>query len=409
MVLFLSANIANVANLLFNMVFARLMGPAAFADLTFLITLKLGALSILAAFQYSFSKFTAIAKTGKSARFAAIGLSRRSLLYSIPIMFIVLALAESFARLFNFADVKSLMILALVIPFFFPMIIFRGLAQGRIDIPRIVGSIQTEWIIRLFGGILLWQLGFGLSGIAFAVGLSLFAGMLFAMQRYDIKLSLSRHREKIPPTYLLAATVPFFALQCSQVLILDGDILLAKAMFPADKAGLAAGVMLVQRIFFFAFLSFSTLLLPIVSSKFKSNEGSGGRKEFKLMASSIIAVSGIALSALALMPSLVISIILGPEFASLSNMVIVAGLTGAAFTITHLCSVYLLALGDSKISWIVLLTALIQLFILFAFVKSNVDLNLISFFGAKLALQITLAVSMLAYALSRKSHDIKIK
>jgi len=32
--LFISANIANAANLIFNMVFARLMGPAAFADLT---------------------------------------------------------------------------------------------------------------------------------------------------------------------------------------------------------------------------------------------------------------------------------------------------------------------------------------------------------------------------------------
>jgi len=198
MVLFLSTNIANVANLLFNMLFARVMGPAAFADLTFLLTLKLGVLSILAAFQFSFSKFTAIAKTDKSAQSTAIGLSRRSLLYSVPIMFIVLALADSFAGLFNFADVKSLIILALVIPFFFPMIIFRGLAQGRIDLPRIVGSMQSEWIIRLFGGVLLWQLGFGLAGIAFAVGLSLIAGMFFAMKRDDMKLSLSRHREKIP-------------------------------------------------------------------------------------------------------------------------------------------------------------------------------------------------------------------
>jgi len=56
---FVSANIANVANLLFNMIFARLMGPAAFADLTLLLTLKLGVLSFLGALQFAFAEHVA--------------------------------------------------------------------------------------------------------------------------------------------------------------------------------------------------------------------------------------------------------------------------------------------------------------------------------------------------------------
>ena len=57
--LFISANIANAANLVFNMVFARIMGPAAFADLTLLLTLKLGILSFLGALQFAFAELTA--------------------------------------------------------------------------------------------------------------------------------------------------------------------------------------------------------------------------------------------------------------------------------------------------------------------------------------------------------------
>jgi len=57
--LFVSANIANAANLVFNMVFARMMGPAAFADLTLLLTLKLGILSFLGALQFAFAELTA--------------------------------------------------------------------------------------------------------------------------------------------------------------------------------------------------------------------------------------------------------------------------------------------------------------------------------------------------------------
>ena len=78
-ILFVSANIANAANLLFNMIFARLMAPALFADLTLLLTLKLGVLSFLGALQFAFAEQSAKERHGPTSKIKAYALSWRSL------------------------------------------------------------------------------------------------------------------------------------------------------------------------------------------------------------------------------------------------------------------------------------------------------------------------------------------
>ena len=65
------------------------------------------------------------------------------------------------------------------------MVIYRGLIQGLIQVPKVVLSIQTEWIIRLAGSVLLWQIGFGLVGISVAVGFSIVAGFIFSTDKQD--------------------------------------------------------------------------------------------------------------------------------------------------------------------------------------------------------------------------------
>ena len=74
-ILFVSANIANAANLFFNMIFARLMGPVLFADLTLLLTLKLGALSFLGALQFAYSERTAKRENVKTSKISAHAIS----------------------------------------------------------------------------------------------------------------------------------------------------------------------------------------------------------------------------------------------------------------------------------------------------------------------------------------------
>ena len=125
------------------------------------------------------------------------------------------------------------------------MILYRGLTQGRIDVPKIIASIQAEWIIRLFGSLILWQMGFGLGGIALAMALSILAGYICSTDH----LSLGAKTPKTAPHQrhkwqdmhgLIITALPYLILQFAQILVLDSDIFIAKTLLSSESAGMVA-------------------------------------------------------------------------------------------------------------------------------------------------------------------------
>lgn len=401
--LFVSANIANAANLAFNMVFARIMGPAAFADLTLLLTLKLGVLSFLGALQFAIAERTAKEPQIEQSRWRGFDMSWRSLKVSVPAMFLVMALANYLATALNFSSPMALVILAIAVPFFLPMIIYRGLAQGLVDLPRIIVSIQAEWLIRLLGSVLLWQAGFGLPGIAAAVGLSILAGFAFSTQRRDWQWPGQRPGLAVDAQTraLGLATVPYLILQFAQVLVLDSDIFLAKISFSADTAGLVAGLLLIQRVFFFAFLSCSTILQPLVA---RQSEKETSASNLFLLLAAVAIITALALAVVVPNSAFVVGIMLGDSYSALTSVVWISALTGAVFMASHLCAIYQIARGRSGAAIVVLVFGLLQLGSLFAINHIFAGLEIRTFFGLKLVIQLgCLAVLMGMISMSRKT------
>lgn len=401
LILFLSANIANAANLIFNMIFARLMGPAIFADLTLLLTLKLGVLSVLGALQFAFAEHIAKHSNGTENKANARRLSLQSLRVSVPIMFVVIASASVISSFLNFSSPRALALLALAIPFFLPMIFYRGLTQGHINIPKIVMSIQAEWVIRLIGSLILWTLGFGLEGIAIAVGLSIAAGFLFSTGRKDWARGQTA---KTPNVQVVSATgaltttalgitaLPYLILQGAQILVLDSDILIAKAIFTPQMAGLVAGLLLIQRVFFFAFLSCSTLLQPYVA---KQSEAERSPKELYTLLGAIGVITAAALAVIMPNSELVVNLMLGPEYTELSGIIGISALTGAAFITSHLCAIYGIAKGEHMSAKIVLGFGVLQLITLANLNVFFPDMGLYAYFSIKLCIQIICAIYVL--------------
>jgi O-antigen/teichoic acid export membrane protein len=393
-VLFISANIANAANLVFNMVFARMMGPAAFADLTLLLTLKLGILSFLGALQFAFSELAAKEGQIRQSRRRAQALSRRSLKFSIPAMFLVIALSNFVSESLNFSSPTALCVLALAIPFFLPMVIYRGLTQGLIDLPRIILSIQAEWIIRLFGSLILWKLGFGLAGIAAAVGLSIMAGFVFSTCKDDFKhlRSGAVTTFDLQTKALGVVALPYLILQIAQVLVLDSDILIAKASLSPETAGLVAGLLLIQRVFFFAFLSCSTILQPLVA---KQQETQKSPQELLLLLGAIAATTVAAMVIILPNSDLIVRVMLGDEYLALSSIVWISALTGAVFIGSHLCAIYQIAKGKSFAALVVLFFGAVQLISLSTVNHFFPDIGLHRYFSVKLLIQVTCAAALI--------------
>ena len=344
-ILFISSNVANVANLAFNMIFARLMGPELFSDLALILTLKLAALSLFSALQFGLSGMVAAGKMSDREQSDMIaGVSKLSFKLCIPIGILLFALLEGLVGVFAVSSAWAIGLIILTLPALVPISLYRGAAYGRVDLPRIVSSTQFEWIIRLVGGLLLWVAGIGLIGVTVALVISVYVGALCA-SRPEEREAFQRAQvgQADAGLQILKASAPFAALQVAQILMLDGDLLVAKSILDPADAGFVAALGLVQRIFFFAFISFSALLLPMVVRKVAEDNSSGARKDLIYMLSALCGLAVFPLLIITLFAPLVCGILFGDAYGPMVNWAPYAACSALCFAIAHLVTMYFVA------------------------------------------------------------------
>ncbi len=158
--MFLSSNVANAGNLVFNMLFGRWMGPALFADLATLLTLKLSLLAVLGAVQMAVSQVV----SGREAGYGAAGLrwlNRVGFIFmGLVLPFLVPpAMAGDLGTALGLGSDGALVVMLLALPVTVPLCVCRGVATGRLDVGRIVWSANLEMAVRLGGSVILWQAG----------------------------------------------------------------------------------------------------------------------------------------------------------------------------------------------------------------------------------------------------------
>lgn len=389
--MFLSSNIANAGNMVFNMLFGRWMGPELFADLTTLLTLKLSLLAVLNAVQMAVSQVV----SGQPRGFGATGLRRLNqlgfLAIGLALPFLVpSALTGALGHVLGIGSKSALVFLLLALPVTVPLCILRGIAVGRLDVGRAVCSANLEMAVRLIGSVVLWQIGFGIEGVALAIAASIIAGCL------PVSRAFSSPQPDCAPVVrvVLLLALPFALLQAAQVLHLDGDILVANAVLTHTEAGLVAMLSLVQRVQFFACFGLATVLLPAVTSA--SLRGESGLREALPVAGLFALVSVAILTLIAASPVMVISVLVGPAFVAAADSLLLAGLCAVLFTFSYLSATYLAALLDRRGIWLIAGFVPLQMtvFALLSFRETGLDLGQMML--AKAACQAALALSVLA-------------
>jgi O-antigen/teichoic acid export membrane protein len=355
--MFLSSNVANAGNLVFNMLFSRWMGPELFADLATLLTLKLALLALLNAVQMAVSQDVS-AERGTATDGALVWVNR--------VVFLALAAAVPFvvpgaltgaigAHLGVTSDL-ALAILIFALPVTAPLCIARGVAVGRLEVGRIVLSANLEMVVRLGGGILAWKAGLGIEGVIGAVAASLVVGWLPV--RGALRIGKATGGAAVARRIALLA-FPFAVLQASQVVHLDGDVLVANAFLSSADTGLVAVLSLFQRMQFFACFGLAAVLLPSVTLAVA--RGGSGFREAMPVGVLFLAVSVPFVALLGAAPTLVITLLVGPEFAAAADALALAGLCAALFTLSYLGATFLAALGDRRGIWLTAAFAPVQL------------------------------------------------
>jgi O-antigen/teichoic acid export membrane protein len=362
--LFLSATLVNAGNYLFNLLLGRWLGPAAFADLSLIVTLFLITTFLAAGIQIPAARFVAI-HTADGEPQAVAGLrrwaKRIATLIGVALAAVLVLGAPVWSAFFNTASMWPFVIFGLFVPFYLVQAVDRGVLQGRTRFAGLAGTYQVEMWSRLAISIVLVGLGLGVNGAVLGIGLSFVATWLVA-RRAGADLPQGSPIEAAMRRTLLAFAIPVLVAQLGQILINNSDILIVRRFFPAETAGQYAALALIGRIVFFATWSVVTAMLPIAAQR--QRRGEKHRPLLYLSLGAVLAVSTVIVGAAYLFPQAIVNLLFGGAYLSIAPLLGLYALATMFFALANVVINYRLSIGNVEGTYMAIAAGVAQVLLL---------------------------------------------
>ena len=263
-VLAVAMAVANAGNYGLNVVLARWLDPAAFGDLTLVVTLFLVLTAAAVAAQLlTAAQVARLDATGRWVESADLEcwLARRAGWIGVVAAAVLVGTAPALADLFHMASWVPLAVFGLGLPFYLAQAVYRGAAQGRLRFGRLSASFLLEVAVRLVLSVALVAAGAGVTGAAAGLSLS-FVACWFHLR--PLRAATPPGAVIAPATRraVFATAGPAMILLVGQIVVNNGDVLIVKSRFDAETAGTYAAVALVGRAVFFCTWAVVTTLFP---------------------------------------------------------------------------------------------------------------------------------------------------
>lgn len=360
MLFFVSATIVNLGNYVFNLILGRWLGPAAFADLSLIVTLLLLVTFITTGFQQTVAKFVAV-HAAADDWLRMVGLRRWMRGWAWIAGALLLALfglgAPLWSRFFHTQSTWPFVILAVGLPFYFAQGVDRGALQGQTRFKTLALSYQAEMWVRLFAALALVALGFSVNGAVGGITLSLVATW-FVARRVGFGLpslgTFSPAERKA--VSLFAASVG--VAEVSQILINNSDILIVKHFFDAQSAGWYAALALIGRAVFFATWPIVLAMFPIVAQK--QHKGEPHRYLLGIAMALVLLVSLAIIALTAIVPDPIVRILFGEAYLSISSLLWLYSIATGLYSLSNVVINYRLSLGDGGGSALAVVAGVMQ-------------------------------------------------
>jgi O-antigen/teichoic acid export membrane protein len=358
--LFISMTVVNGGNYLFNLVLGRWLGPAAFADLSLIVTLLLMVRFITAAFQLTSAKFAAAHSVDEEwSRLAALRrwLGKQAWLWGGLMALIIAGGAPFWQQFFHTQSAWPFVILGIGLPIYLVQGVDRGLLQGQTHFKRLAASYQAEMWVRLLAAVALVAIGLAVNGAVLAITLS-FIATWFVARKVGDWTSKPGNLEKNGQKMVMAFAGPVVLVYLGQILISNSDIILVKRFFEPELAGQYAAVALIGRIVFFATWSVVTALFPIVARKHQKGEPHRHLLGLSLGIVSVISIAIIAFTVI--VPEWIIDTLFGEAYVVMAPLLWIYALATGLYALANVVVNYRLSAGNTKGTWFALGAGLVQ-------------------------------------------------
>jgi O-antigen/teichoic acid export membrane protein len=393
-----AATLANNAiQLLFTVIFTRLLGAQGYGTLAALISAFLILMVTGQSVQVAAAREAALDRLGHPELLRATlhAWTRKLLVALIVVTGVSILLRNQIAALIGVRDVPWA---AAAIPatgmLWMLLSLQRGALQGMRRYRPVGISIVVEAAGRLLCGLLLFAVGLGVTGALLGTPLA-FVLVALWLER-ELKRRVGPVQQGHGPVRTLRSLIGDGWAPIVGLLLLaflqNVDVIVAKHQFVGDDAGSYAAAAVAAKAVVWVALGIGLHLLPEATKR-----AAAGQDARPVLLRALVIIAAIAAPALlifAAVPELLLRIAFGPGLTAASGALPVLGVAMALLAVAYLAVQYVLALRKTRFLWILGAMALAEPFWLVAFGR-----DLVGFAWIVLAVQAVVACSMLAVAL----------
>jgi O-antigen/teichoic acid export membrane protein len=344
------SGLVGVANLVYNVATARLLGPAGFAHATAVYTILMLLSCITLSFQVVCAKYIARSASQEERITVFAGLHQRSWITGIGIGLLLFLLARPLTSYLNLPGTDLIWLLALGTTFYIPLGVRRGYIQGIHAFGPLAINFVLEGLVRLGGVFLLIELGMGVRGAVLASALAVIVSYFAALPIPGFNFASFRHVAISFQEGLQA--IVFFS---GQTVINNFDIVLVKHFFPPVEAGFYAAVALVGRLVNMCAWSVVNTMFP-VSARAGSDENEGSSVLFASLLMVFLILTSLILG-LWMVPSFLWKTLFGVHFqlsdqAALAPLLILYAITTGVYCLSSVIITYEMSRKIANTSWL---------------------------------------------------------
>lgn len=322
--------VVSLVNFGYNVVVARLLGPAAFGHAAAMVTMLMLFSAITLAYQLVCAKFVAKNETAAARSAVYRWLLRRAWLVGAGLGMVIILTSDIVDRYLRVPSPWLLIILGVGAAFYVPLGVRRGGMQGTCAFGRLAANFLIEALVRFLGALVLIEAGFGIYGAVAAITASVVLAYFLPITQPELRV---RGESGMPASFREGMQAIVFFV--GQVIINNIDILLVKHFFAPEQAGVYAAIALVGRILYFASWSVVSAMFPI-SAGAKPKEEDPSVLIVPLLF--VLSMAVVFIVALAYFPDFVLQAIFGSLFQQTGH------------SATHLMGLYAAATGTYALS-----------------------------------------------------------
>lgn len=355
-VMIIGSNLTNLIAYIYHFIVGRMLGPAIYSELSSI----LGVLTIL------FTGFTflstVVVKFVSSDDGGSIDMYRwfRKKIYNICIIvFVLLLVLSPSISTYIKVELKTVILIAPITVFGVLGILYRSFMQGRLQFTRLIIAMNLDIVSRLVVSVLGIYFGFKVFGAVFGLLFGTLVGVIYLNNFIGKIVEKGTSEKKINNLRkVLLYTVPVFVTSMSSNILLSADVIMVKHFLSAHDAGIYASLSTLGRVIFYAASPIGAVMFPLIIKNFSKGKSYIQYFYMSLLITLLLCL-GASVSYL-LFPKLAIGTLFGSKFLEGMPYLFWFGIFNSVFTLAQLFISFFLSIEKTKIIYVSLATALLQ-------------------------------------------------